>query len=873
MTSKQSPAKVTLGMIKGKSITMSVPVIRYHASDDELEELYPSTDDEKQLTPESEKPSPKCSPFKSLRNKFEDDEGIEGTLERRSISIDGNLSEGTPPSDPWKVLSDIKGKITKTFEDKLSEIKSDKKKKSRRKRKSCSVSDTEAMGDATPTEENMSEKQENDSPSSVHKSSSRFVGFSQIRVGLKTKSSEEDSVESGVEAAEFTNDCSETASVNVENQESYLNLSEIDAATKTEELPKPTVIRKVSRSTTIKPEKFLSHFKNEVLYYIIYQILLVLVAVLCSYHFIPLPQYILGLFSGVLVTLTLSNIMKRIQNFLKAPIEGNEPKVDISVLEIPAAEELCVLERFEGWLNELPYAYNPDNYHVARTKPVYFKLEGETLRIMETKNRIPKRAIWDEPKHKLNFCRRRTYNMADAVVNLLPEGLIRRRRWSKKYPICITFQEESLTENTALKESSDEELLGDHSSDTIAEEEETDDDISQAKSTKDASDDSREDTDEDSTSKLYIFARTDREKEDWYRRLVNAVNFNKKRNSISSIGDAVISLNALLAQQSNNESKSPTPTSFSPEIPSDTSYINYMNRLLEAEDPETTDNLTWFNCLVGRILFDVHKCSDTINLIQDKIQRKLSNIKLPYFMESLIVTEIVIGQGSPIFQKVTKPTMNERGLWFDLDVNYKGCMTMTVETKLNLMKLTRAGSVSINCDIDNNKPKPARSPMFDSDVEDSPETSTEDEDSAVAMPNSSKELTPTQSSGRKFLNMVDKLTASKCFQQAAELSYIRRAMEGLSNTEIRLMVSVSGIEGNLSVNIPPPPSDRLWYGFKPVPKILLTVKPAVGERAVNIVFITKWIETKLLREFEKVVVLPNMDDLITPLCPNYPYNS
>lgn len=96
-------------------------------------------------------------------------------------------------------------------------------------------------------------------------------------------------------------------------------------------------------------------------------------------------------------------------------------------------------------------------------------------------------------------------------------------------------------------------------------------------------------------------------------------------------------------------------------------------------------------------------------------------------------------------------------------------------------------------------------------------------------------------------------------------------MEGVSNMEIRFMVSVSGIEGCLSVNIPPPPSDRLWYGFKTVPKIALTVKPALGERAVNIVYVTKWIETKLLREFEKLVVLPNMDDLVLPLCPNYPF--
>ena len=142
----------------------------------------------------------------------------------------------------------------------------------------------------------------------------------------------------------------------------------------------------------------------------------------------------------------------------------------------------------------------------------------------------------------------------------------------------------------------------------------------------------------------------------------------------------------------------------------------------------------------------MHKCPDMINLIQDKIQRKLSNIKLPYFMESLLVSELVIGQGAPIIHSSTKPVLDARGLWFDLDISYEGCLTMTIETKLNLMKLKRAGSVSTNSTsndmLDSDKSKPVRSPIFDSDVEDSPETSTEDEDSAqFSVPSASREST------------------------------------------------------------------------------------------------------------------------------------
>ncbi|CAK9796610.1 Testis-expressed protein 2 [Anthophora plagiata] len=396
--------------------------------------------------------------------------------------------------------------------------------------------------------------------------------------------------------------------------------------------------------------------------------------------------------------------------------------------------------------------------------------------------------------------------------------------------------------------------------------------------------------------KIFVFARTDREKEDWYRRLVSAASrYVKNEDSLVFTIDA--STNTSNSTQSSTmqkntvnvgESKSSFSISNSHENVPELNYNAYMAKFLdtggcltmsESGFSASAENTLWINCLIARILFDVRKCPDTISLIQDKIQRKLSNIKLPYFMECLLVSEVAIGQGAPVIRNVTKPVNNERGLWLDLDVTYKGSLTMTVETKLNLMKLTRTGSVSNSGSVvipsEKHGELVTRSPIFDSDLEDTPETSTEDDydTCGTQSSNTAKEATSTQSSGKKFLNMVDRIAANKYFQHATELYYVRRAMEGVSNTEIRLMVTVSSIEGCLSVNIPPAPSDRLWYGFKPVPKVSLAVKPAVGERTVNIVYITKWIETKLLREFEKLVVLPNMDDLVVPLCPNYPYTT
>ena len=69
------------------------------------------------------------------------------------------------------------------------------------------------------------------------------------------------------------------------------------------------------------------------------------------------------------------------------------------------------------------------------------------------------------------------------------------------------------------------------------------------------------------------------------------------------------------------------------------------------------------------------------------------------------------------------------------------------------------------------------------------------------------------STGKKLLRLVDKLTQNKYFQQATENKFVKRAMEGVSNTPLMLSVELRSLIGTLAVNIPPPPTDRIWCVF------------------------------------------------------------
>lgn len=58
------------------------------------------------------------------------------------------------------------------------------------------------------------------------------------------------------------------------------------------------------------------------------------------------------------------------------------------------------------------------------------------------------------------------------------------------------------------------------------------------------------------------------------------------------------------------------------------------------------------------------------------------------------------------------------------------------------------------------------------------------------------------------------------------------------------------LHGTLVVNFPPPPSNRLWYGFRGNPNLRVKVKPKVGEYLFNFPRILEVIEKRIITEFQ-----------------------
>nr|XP_048301970.1 testis-expressed protein 2 isoform X4 [Myodes glareolus] len=624
--------------------------------------------------------------------------------------------------------------------------------------------------------------------------------------------------------------------------------------------------------------------------------------IMCVYAYLilPLPYYMSGLFLGIGLGFMTAICMiwfftppsaHKYHKSHKTLQHWNTRSLDIKEPEI-----------LKGWMNEI-YNYDPETYHATLTHSVYVRLEGGTLRLSKPNKNISRRASYNETKPEVTYISQKIYDLTDSKIYLVPKSLARKRIWNKKYPICIELgrQDDFMSKAQTDRDTCEEK--------PPAEKELASEDLKKPPQPQEGTKSSQRDL------ILYLFGRTGREKEEWFRRFILASKLKsdlKKQPGISGSKSGLLPTHSRHSSPSGHLTHSRSSSKGSVEEMMSQpkqkelvgsvrqkvllDYSVYMGRcvpqddrsphrspvqsaessptagkkLPEAPPSEEEEQEAWVNALLGRIFWDFLGEKYWSDLVSKKIQMKLSKIKLPYFMNELTLTELDMGVAVPKILQAFKPYVDHQGLWIDLEMSYNGSFLMTLETKMNLTKLGKEPLVEALKVGEIGKEGPRVYCLADSDEESSSAGSSE-EDDAPEPSTGDKQLLPGAEGyvgghrTSKIMRFVDKITKSKYFQKATETEFIKKKIEEVSNTPLLLTVEVQECRGTLAVNIPPPPTDRIWYGFRKPPYVELKARPKLGEREVTLVHVTEWIEKKLEQEFQKVFVMPNMDDVYIPI--------
>nr|XP_040048022.1 testis-expressed protein 2-like isoform X2 [Gasterosteus aculeatus aculeatus] len=596
---------------------------------------------------------------------------------------------------------------------------------------------------------------------------------------------------------------------------------------------------------------------------------------LVAYGFfvLPLPSYVTGLsvgvacgfFLGLVVVFTFAprRSSARSNNSLSKP---RRPNVE------PPGGELADPEILEGWMNET-HGYDPETFHPSVTHSVYVTLEGGQLRLAYPTTNIPRWAAFDDtPRHEAVFLRSRTYSLANCKVSLLPPGLARKRIWNKKYPVCVTLAEGEVGEESSVEgkeEKEEEERAERHAA-----------------------------PEHRLPVTLYLFGRTGREKEEWFQHFLSASrpeaqsSVSREENVETQCAEdaaretpeelldfpgglktrTLLEYSTYMTQVIGPQSCSPTLSPCHSDQGSPTAHTKTEDEehgsggeagdepgagsVPEERSPGGQQGATWVNSLVGRIFWDFLREKYWTDLVAQKIQKKLSKIKLPYFMNELTLADLDMGTCLPQVLSTSTPKLDRRGLWLEMEVVYTGCLQMTLQTKMNLCKLGKDGEDEAHSVLETHQvgSKPRLCALADSDEESSSAGSSDEEEASPFEPQVSLWEKTTvvaaeghsgSSTSRKILRFVDKIAKSKYFQKATENEFIRKKIAEVSNMPLILSVEVLELSGILAINVPPPPTDRIWYSFRVPPRLELHVRPALGEREVTFTHVTEWIERKL----------------------------
>ncbi|KAH1233944.1 Testis-expressed protein 2 [Glycine max] len=329
----------------------------------------------------------------------------------------------------------------------------------------------------------------------------------------------------------------------------------------------------------------------------------------------------------------------------------------------------------------------------------------------------------------------------------------------------------------------------------------------------------------------------------------------KNTEKLRACQDAVLATGLMKSAAAANHLKSPlldnsTPSSST--LPHSGSQSQF-SVCSDADEKLGTDEgtLCW-NLLVSRLFFDVKGNVRMKKSIQERIQRTLANMRTPSYVGEVICTDINMGNVPPcIIRMRVLPMEMSEVCALEFDIEYSGGALLEIETRLEVRELEHERGT------EDSNPESSNVGAVPSDLLEGFEYLGEQLNLAEGM---NDLLEPKGDDMSKSF----KHSTSSSTQGSRWKSMLNSVAKQVSQVPLSLAIRIASLKGTLRLQIKPPPSDQLWFGFTFMPDIDFSLESFVGEHKITNSHIALFLVNRLKAAIRETLVLPNCESICIP---------
>ncbi|KAJ4773739.1 Testis-expressed sequence 2 protein [Rhynchospora pubera] len=261
------------------------------------------------------------------------------------------------------------------------------------------------------------------------------------------------------------------------------------------------------------------------------------------------------------------------------------------------------------------------------------------------------------------------------------------------------------------------------------------------------------------------------------------------------------------------------------------------------------------NLLFSRLFFDAKRREEIGAIIKNRIQRTLSNMRLPSYIGKITCTGLDLGTVPPYLTKMRVLPMNLDELSaVEVEFEYSGDIKLDFETRLEIRE------PELQQDILHSSREGSGNIEVGSDLLESIE-----QYGNVGKP----ELDGTLDNKHDLGKSIDeeKLETSSSWAS----SYVSRwknilhsFSDQVSQVPLSLEVKIGGAKGTLRLYVKPPPSDQIWFGFQSMPDMEWNIETSIGDRKITNSRVGSLIGNRFKAGLRENLVLPNCGSICVP---------